>query len=89
MRQLAYMTQSANEVPIDKPSIRVFFDDEDLRVEFKQLVAVDRSSMSRRLMRFVAMDVAYWKKTGKPVELEDLFDALELASDDDADDSEE
>jgi hypothetical protein len=36
-------------MPIDKPATRVFFDDERLRIRFKQLVAEIQTSMTKRL----------------------------------------
>jgi hypothetical protein len=59
-------------VPINKPSTRVFFDDEDLRVKFKQLVAQLRTSMSQRLIQLIKADVSTWENTGEPLNLDVL-----------------
>ncbi|NEQ37025.1 MAG: hypothetical protein F6K40_12370 [Okeania sp. SIO3I5] len=56
-------------MPIDKPSIRVFFDDESLRLKFKQLAVVAKISMTKRVIQFIEKDVAFWEQTGEILDL--------------------
>lgn len=67
-------------MPIDKPATRVFFDDERLRIRFKQLVAELQTSMTRRLEAFIRFDVNYWERTGQPFKIDDFNDS-DTASD--------
>ena len=59
-------------MPIDKPSIRVFFDDESLRLKFKQLAVVAQTSMTKRVIQFIEKDVAFWQQTGEILDLDVL-----------------
>ncbi|MDJ0516761.1 MAG: hypothetical protein QNJ74_11090 [Trichodesmium sp. MO_231.B1] len=59
-------------MPIDKPSIRVFFDDESLRLKFKQLAVVAKTSMTKRVIQFIEKDVAFWEQTGGILDLDIL-----------------
>jgi hypothetical protein len=59
-------------MPINKPSTKVFFDDERLRIRFKQLVAELQTSMTRRLEAFIRFDVNYWERTGQPFKIDDF-----------------
>lgn len=59
-------------MPIDKPAARVFFDDERLRIRFKQLVAELQTSMTKRLEAFIRFDVGYWERTGQPFNLDEF-----------------
>lgn len=59
-------------MPINKPATKVFFDDERLRIRFKQLVAELQTSMTKRLEGFIRFDVGYWERTGQPFNLDEF-----------------
>lgn len=69
-----------DQMPIDKPATRVFFDDDRLRIRFKQLVAELQTSMTKRLEAFIRFDVSYWERTGQPFKIDD-FNGSDTASD--------
>ena len=68
------------QMPIEKPATRVFFDDERLRIRFKQLVAEIQTSMTKRLEAFIRFDVNYWERTGQPFKIDD-FNESDTAKD--------
>lgn len=65
-------------MPINKPSTKVFFDDERLRIRFKQLVAEVQTSMTRRLEAFIKFDVRYWEQTGQPFNFDEVKDEPDI-----------
>ena len=67
-------------MPIDKPSIRVFFDDESLRLKFKQLAVVAKISMTKRVIQFIEKDVAFWEQTGEILDLDILDEGVKADS---------
>ncbi|MGB3189695.1 MAG: hypothetical protein WBB43_09765 [Limnoraphis sp.] len=68
-------------MPINKPSTRVFFDEENLRVKFKQLAAQLRISMSQRLIQFIKADVSTWENTGEPLNFDLVQSQREIQTD--------
>lgn len=55
----------------NRPALNVFFPNEALRAQFKQLCAKAKTSMSRRAVELIKRDVAYWRKNGEVEEIKE------------------
>ncbi len=60
------------------------FDDDEIEIKgkFKFLAALTDMPMSRRVIGLIKMDLAYWKKYGKPMPLDAEFVPREKTDDD-------
>ena len=59
-------------MPIDpkSPNIRIFFSDEETKIDYKIFCMRLKQSMSGRLKSFVEKELEYWHKYGEPIDIE-------------------
>ncbi len=61
-------------MPIDpkSPNIRIFFSDEETKIDYKIFCMRIKQSMSGRLKSFVEKELEYWRKYGEPIDIETI-----------------